>query len=168
MSDCNITDIRSEETDMTLQPQRFLDHLAAHGWTVLRTAPNSTSADAPGDAHGYGAFLAAFTDLHNANQTRWFLSTADHDGTADSAFSWCRISSNLRFGSRKLAADKCVDVPSTRVKARFGPRGSKFSEQRAVERCSAHGCYLVHSTWFLVRKVHSTWISHRKVHSSWG
>ncbi|WMD21698.1 hypothetical protein RAS12_04795 [Achromobacter seleniivolatilans] len=72
---------------MTSQPQRFLDHLAAHGWTVLRTTPDSPAAT-PGNAHGYGAFLAAFTELHNANQTRWFLSAADHDGTADCAFPW--------------------------------------------------------------------------------
>ncbi|HCW18159.1 MAG TPA: hypothetical protein DHL02_09415 [Achromobacter sp.] len=32
---------------MTSQPQRFLDHLAAHGWTVLRTTPTSTPAAAP-------------------------------------------------------------------------------------------------------------------------
>ena len=92
---------------MTVQPQRFLDHLAAHGWTVLRTAPNSTSADAPGDAHGYGAFLAAFTDLHNANQTRWFLSTADHDGTADSAFSWHTL--------RDISLDAALDDAGRQV-----------------------------------------------------
>lgn len=73
---------------MTSQPQRFLDHLAAHGWTVLRTTPDSSPAATPGDAHGYGAFLAAFTELHNANQTRWFLSAAEHDCTADCAFPW--------------------------------------------------------------------------------
>lgn len=73
---------------MTSQPQRFLDHLAAHGWTVLRPTPTSTPAAAPGDAYGYSAFLATFTELHNANQTRWFLSAADHDCTADSAFPW--------------------------------------------------------------------------------
>jgi len=73
---------------MTSQPQRFLDHLAAHGWTVLRTTPTLTPAAAPGEACGYGAFLATFTELHNANQTRWFLSAADHDCTADSAFPW--------------------------------------------------------------------------------
>jgi len=73
---------------MTSQPQRFLDHLAARGWTVLRTTPTSTPAAAPRDAHGYGAFLATFTELHNADQTRWFLSAADHDCTADSAFPW--------------------------------------------------------------------------------
>lgn len=92
---------------MTSQPQRFLDHLAAHGWTVLRTAPDSTSADAPGDAHGYGAFLAAFTDLHNANQTRWFLSTADHDGTADSAFSWHTL--------RDISLDAALDDAGRQV-----------------------------------------------------
>lgn len=92
---------------MTLQPQRFLDHLAAHGWTVLRTAPDSTSAVAPGDAHGYGAFLAAFTDLHNANQTRWFLSTADHDGTADSAFSWHTL--------RDISLDAALDDAGRQV-----------------------------------------------------
>ncbi|MPS81196.1 MAG: hypothetical protein E2591_24270 [Achromobacter sp.] len=32
---------------MASQPQRFLDHLAAHGWTVLRTTPTSTPAAAP-------------------------------------------------------------------------------------------------------------------------
>lgn len=55
---------------MTSQPQRFLDHLAAHGWTVLRTTPTPTPATAPGEAYGYGAFLATFTELHNAIQTR--------------------------------------------------------------------------------------------------
>ena len=76
---------------MTLQVQRFLDHLAALGWTVLRsspTAPTATPTAAPGEAQGYGAFLATFTELHNADQTRWFLSAADHDGTADNAFPW--------------------------------------------------------------------------------
>lgn len=76
---------------MTLQVQRFLDHLAALGWTVLRTTPTTTTttpAAAPGEAQGYGAFLATFTELHNADQTRWFLSAADHDGTADNAFPW--------------------------------------------------------------------------------
>lgn len=74
---------------MTSQPQRFLDHLAAHGWTLRRTTSEPTPAAAPpGDRHGYGAFLATFTELHNADQTRWFLSAADHDGTADSAFAW--------------------------------------------------------------------------------
>jgi len=92
---------------MTSQPQRFLDYLAAHGWTVLRTAPNSTSAAAPGDADGYGAFLAAFTDLHNANQTRWFLSTADHDCTADSAFSWHTL--------RDISLDAALDVAGRQV-----------------------------------------------------
>ena len=81
--------IPSKETDMTSQPQRFLDHLAAQGWTLRRTASEPTPAAAPpGDRHGYGAFLATFTELHNADQTRWFLSAADHDGTADSAFAW--------------------------------------------------------------------------------
>ncbi|MFP3743051.1 hypothetical protein SB816_08320 [Achromobacter sp. SIMBA_011] len=73
---------------MTSLPQRFLDHLAALGWTVRRTTPSPTPAAAPGDAHGYGAFLATFIELHNATQTRWFLSAADHDCTADSAFPW--------------------------------------------------------------------------------
>lgn len=88
------SDPPSEKTDMTLQVQRFLDHLAALGWTVLRTTPTTATATtampaaAPGEAQGYGAFLATFTELHNADQTRWFLSAADHDGTADSAFPW--------------------------------------------------------------------------------
>lgn len=73
---------------MTSQAQRFLDHLAAHGWTVLRTTPTATPATAPFEAYGYGAFLATFTELHNADQTRWFLSAADHDGTSYSAFPW--------------------------------------------------------------------------------
>ncbi|AVJ25836.1 hypothetical protein [Achromobacter spanius] len=73
---------------MTLLAQRFLDHLAAHGWTVVRTTPTATPAAVPFEAHGYGAFLATFAELHNANQTRWFLSAADHDCTADSAFPW--------------------------------------------------------------------------------
>ncbi|CAB3873314.1 hypothetical protein LMG26858_02843 [Achromobacter anxifer] len=74
---------------MTPQLQRILDHLAAHGWTVLRSAPGMTPETAwPDDAPGYGAFLATFTELHNADQTRWFLSAADHAGATDSAFPW--------------------------------------------------------------------------------
>lgn len=73
---------------MTSQPERFLDHLATLGWTVQRSTSASAPVAAAGDAYGYGAFLATFTELHNADQTRWFLSAADHDGTADSAFPW--------------------------------------------------------------------------------
>ncbi len=55
---------------------------------MLRTTPTSTPAAVPGEAYGYGAFLATFTELLNANQTRWFLSAADHDCRSDSAFPW--------------------------------------------------------------------------------
>lgn len=46
--------------------------------------------------------LATFTELHNADQTRWFLSAADHDGTADSAFAWHA----LRDISQEAALDE--------------------------------------------------------------
>ncbi|MFY3193502.1 hypothetical protein ACOTE7_06340, partial [Achromobacter xylosoxidans] len=88
---------------MTSQPQRFLDHLVAQGWILRRTTSEPTPAVAPpGDRHGYGAFLATFTELQNADRTRWFLSAADHDGTADSAFAW----HTLRDISQEAALDE--------------------------------------------------------------
>ncbi|MFM9867761.1 hypothetical protein [Achromobacter xylosoxidans] len=82
---------------MTSQPQRFLDHLAAQGWILRRTTSEPTPAVAPpGDRHGYGAFLATFTELQNADRTRWFLSAADHDGTADSALPGTRCATSVR------------------------------------------------------------------------
>ncbi|MCR4160419.1 hypothetical protein NUK34_16315 [Kerstersia gyiorum] len=67
--------------------QRFLDHLAARGWVIhppTGNMPASLPSLAGNTAHA--AFLSCFEQLHNQDDTCWFLCAADYAGTSDSAF----------------------------------------------------------------------------------
>ncbi|MEB3095950.1 hypothetical protein VCS63_08995 [Achromobacter sp. D10] len=71
---------------MNLLHERFLDHLSARGWTVLRTAPRAVIPASPAGSEAHAVFLSLFTQLSSADDTRWFLSATDYAGTAESAF----------------------------------------------------------------------------------
>lgn len=71
---------------MNLLHERFLDHLSARGWTVLRTAPRAVIPASPAGSEAHAVFLSLFTQLSCADDTRWFLSATDYAGTAESAF----------------------------------------------------------------------------------
>lgn len=73
---------------MTTLHERFLDHLAARGWTVLRTAQDAAPPRSPSSVEDHAAFLSLYTLLSSEDDTRWFLSAADYAGTTDSAFAW--------------------------------------------------------------------------------
>lgn len=72
---------------MTTLHERFLDHLAARDWTVLRTAPGAPPGS-PSGSEDHAAFLSLYTQLSSEDDTRWFISAADYAGTTDSAFAW--------------------------------------------------------------------------------
>ncbi|OZI35619.1 hypothetical protein CEG14_11155 [Bordetella genomosp. 1] len=73
---------------MTTLHERFLDHLAASGWTVRRAAPGELAAavDAAAGAPSHAAFLSLYTQLNSADDTRWFLAAADYTAASDDAF----------------------------------------------------------------------------------
>lgn len=71
---------------MSILHRRFLDFLAARGWTVLPSESVSAPMAAPAGSTEHALFLSLYTQLSSADDTRWFLSAADYAGTADSAF----------------------------------------------------------------------------------
>ncbi len=72
---------------MTLH-ERFLDYLAARGWTVLRRAASTGPAIGPATTDRHSAFLSLYAQLSSADDACWFLSAADYAGTAENAFAW--------------------------------------------------------------------------------
>ncbi|MGS1105840.1 hypothetical protein ACVCNH_06305 [Achromobacter anxifer] len=73
---------------MHILHERFLDFLAARGWTVLRSEPGPAPMAAPAGSTEHAAFLSLYTQLSSADDTRWFLCAADYAATAGSAFGW--------------------------------------------------------------------------------
>lgn len=67
--------------------ERFLEYLAAQGWTVLGGASDAPRG-MPVTTPEHAAFLSLFAQLSRADDTRWFLAAADYAGTADNAFAW--------------------------------------------------------------------------------
>lgn len=73
---------------MNILHERFLDFLAARGWTVLRPEPGPAPMAAPAGSAEHAAFLSLYTQLSSADDTRWFLCAADYAATGGSAFGW--------------------------------------------------------------------------------
>lgn len=73
---------------MTTRHEHFIDYLVDRGWMVLRTGAEASPVHSPAGSAAHGTFLALYTQLSNAADTRWFLSAADYAGATDSAFAW--------------------------------------------------------------------------------
>ncbi|MGS1007021.1 hypothetical protein [Achromobacter anxifer] len=87
---------------MNILHERFLDYLAARGWTVLRSERGSAPMAAPAGSTEHAAFLSLYTQLSSADDTRWFLCPADYAATTDSAFG--------RDAFRDLSLEAAVSV----------------------------------------------------------
>ncbi|CAB3689362.1 hypothetical protein LMG1866_01979 [Achromobacter ruhlandii] len=91
--------------------RRFLDHLAARGWTV--TAPTAATAP-PAFAGAYAPFSAMFDALSNAAGTRWFLSARDYAGDAGDDFPWDAL--------RQISLDAALDAAERQAVQAFWTR----------------------------------------------